>query len=119
MFALVGIPGTAGFMAKFNIVLSAVHGERIGLAIVLVLTSAVSVFYYLRIPMLMYMRSPEFEGVRSRSGVVDVAVLAACAAAVLWFGIFPNEGAFPLPSLEVPLHALDWANAAARSLFRS
>jgi NADH-quinone oxidoreductase subunit N len=58
LLSLAGIPGTAGFMAKFNIFFAAVHADIIWLPVILVLTSVVSVFYYLRIPVLMYMSEP-------------------------------------------------------------
>jgi NADH-quinone oxidoreductase subunit N len=110
MFALAGIPGTAGFMAKFNIVVAAVQADSIWLPIVLVLTSVVSVFYYLRIPVLMYMREPASETRWREIAFLEALVLAACTAAVLFFGLFPDEGPVPL---------LDWASESVEQLFGS
>jgi NADH-quinone oxidoreductase subunit N len=56
MLSLAGIPGTVGFIAKFTVFSAAVRADFIWLTILAVLTSVVSVYYYLRIPVLMYMR---------------------------------------------------------------
>jgi len=115
MLSLAGIPGTAGFMAKFNIFFAAVHTGMIWLPIVVVLTSVVSVFYYLRIPVLMYMREPSEEAPRTQIASGEVLVLGFCAAAVLFFGIFPNAGSLPFLGLELPV--LDWANESVAQFF--
>jgi NADH-quinone oxidoreductase subunit N len=108
MLALAGIPGTAGFIAKFNIVMAAVHADMIWLPIILVATSVVSVFYYLRIPVLMYMREPVGDQESKKVAGGEVLALTICAVAVLYFGIFPNEGMLP---------ALDWAGDSVRQFF--
>jgi NADH-quinone oxidoreductase subunit N len=59
MFALAGIPPTAGFVGKFYIFSAAVQAGYIWLAIIGVMNSLVSVFYYLRITVLMYMKPAE------------------------------------------------------------
>ncbi len=56
MFSLVGIPPTAGFVAKFNLFLAAINAGYLWLVIVAVIFSSISAFYYLRIVMNMYMR---------------------------------------------------------------
>jgi NADH-quinone oxidoreductase subunit N len=109
LLSLAGIPGTAGFIAKFNVFLAAVERGMIGLAIVLVLTSVVSVFYYLRIPVAMYMREPGIQQPRLRIDSAEALALLLCAAAVLFFGFFPNDGAHALP-------LLDWARASVAAL---
>jgi NADH-quinone oxidoreductase subunit N len=110
MLSLAGVPGTAGFIAKFNIFFAAAGSGMIGLAILVVLTSVVSVFYYLRIPIAMYMREPAGEPPRRRIDSAEALALFFCALAVLFFGIFPNEGILPLP-------LLDWAGASTAGLF--
>jgi NADH-quinone oxidoreductase subunit N len=119
MFSLAGIPGTAGFIAKFNIVTAAVRSDMIWLSIVLVLTSVVSVFYYLRIPVLMYMRESESDTPARRIGFFEVPALGFCAAAVLFFGIFPNGVSIDLWGRAVETRLLDWAGEAVRQLFGS
>jgi NADH-quinone oxidoreductase subunit N len=112
LLSLAGIPGTAGFIAKFNIFFAAVRADMIWLPVVLVLTSVVSVFYYLRIPVLMYMREPAEQTPRMEIASGEALVLIFCAAAVLFFGIFPNEGVLPLLGLDLPL--LDWASESVQ-----
>ncbi|MGD0625339.1 MAG: NADH-quinone oxidoreductase subunit N, partial [Thermodesulfobacteriota bacterium] len=58
MFSLAGIPPTAGFVGKFYIFSAAVKAGYIGLAIIGVLNSALSVYFYLRVTVMMYMRNP-------------------------------------------------------------
>jgi len=115
MLSLAGIPGTAGFIAKFNIFFAAVHSEMIWLSIVVVLTSVVSVFYYLRIPVLMYMREPSEEAPRMEIASGEALALCFCAAAVLFLGVFPNEGSIWIIDLDLPV--LDWASESVRQFF--
>jgi hypothetical protein len=61
MLSLAGIPGTAGFMGKWLIFAAAVNAGEVPLAILGVLMSVVSVYFYLRIPVLMYMHDPAAE----------------------------------------------------------
>jgi NADH-quinone oxidoreductase subunit N len=89
MVALAGIPGTAGFMAKFYIFSAAVRADLVGLAILGVLTSVVSVYYYLRLPVFMYMHDPPEEEPAEASSS-ELLVLALCAVGVLYLGLFPN-----------------------------
>ena len=84
------------------------------LAILGVLMSVVSVYYYLRVPVLMYMREPGAEAPRMEIATGEIVVLAVCAGGVLYLGIFPN-GAWPLPHL----HVLDWARESVAELFGS
>jgi NADH-quinone oxidoreductase subunit N len=90
MLSLAGIPGTAGFMAKFYLFSAAVNADLIVLVIVGVLASVVSVFYYLRLPVTMYMHEPSDEEPAEISSS-ELTVLAVCAAAVLFIGFFPNS----------------------------
>ncbi|MCG8589287.1 MAG: NADH-quinone oxidoreductase subunit N [Proteobacteria bacterium] len=93
MIALAGIPGTAGFMAKFYLFSAAVKADLVVLAIVGVLTSVVSVYYYLRLPVAMYMAEPgEEEPPETMS--FEVAVLSACALFVVYVGFLPDHDPF-------------------------
>jgi len=112
MVSLAGIPGTAGFMGKLVIFSAAVGSGFVPLAIIGVLMSAVSVYYYLRIPVLMYMREPAEEEPRMELSTGEGMVLVICAVAVLYLGITPNGS---LPFLG-ELHVLDWARESVRAL---
>jgi NADH-quinone oxidoreductase subunit N len=58
MLALAGIPGTVGFIGKFQLIHALVNGDYTWLAIVLVLGSMISLAYYLRVIAAIWMRSP-------------------------------------------------------------
>jgi NADH-quinone oxidoreductase subunit N len=90
MFSLAGMPGTAGFMAKFYLFSAAVDASLVPLVIVAVLACVVSVFYYLRLPVAMYMREPSEEEPAEVSSS-ELTVLTVCAVAVLFLGFFPNS----------------------------
>jgi NADH-quinone oxidoreductase subunit N len=102
-------------MAKFNIFFAAVHADVIWLPIILVLTSVVSVFYYLRIPVLMYMREPSEEAPRMEIASGEALALCFCAVVVLFLGVFPNESSLPFFDLELPV--LDWAGESVKQFF--
>jgi NADH-quinone oxidoreductase subunit N len=90
MFALAGMPPTAGFVGKLYIFAAAVQAGYIWLVIIAVMNSLVSVYYYLRITVLMYMRPAEADlGPVSFTPAVT-ATLAATALAVVLVGIFPG-----------------------------
>ena len=110
LFSLAGIPGTAGFIARFQLLLEAVRADEVGLAVVAALSSLVLFYALLRVPAVMFMRPPAPGASRPRLGSAEGLVLLVCAAAVLWLGIVPNGAAFA-PGLTV----IDWAHAAALS----
>ena len=93
MFSLAGIPPTAGFVGKFYIFSAAVKAGYIGLAVIGVLNSALSVYFYLRVTVMMYMRNPETEPGKAGAGLdfspALVLVLAMAAAGTLQLGITP------------------------------
>ena len=88
MISLGGIPPTAGFMGKVLVFGAAVKAGLVWpLVVVGVLNSVVSVFYYLRITVALYMREPEGEPVALSLNAPAVAALLLTAAATLWWGI--------------------------------
>ncbi len=58
MLGLAGIPGTVGFIGKFQLISALVSGDYTWLAIVLVIGSMISLGYYLRVIAMIWMRSP-------------------------------------------------------------
>jgi NADH-quinone oxidoreductase subunit N len=90
LFSLAGIPPTAGFVGKFYIFSAAIKAGYIGLAVIGVLNSALSVYFYLRVTVMMYMRPPEKEqagGLDLSAGMVIALVIAVFFT--LQIGIFP------------------------------
>jgi NADH-quinone oxidoreductase subunit N len=114
MLSLAGIPGTVGFIAKFQIFATTVQAGYIPLTVIAVLGSVISVYYYLRVPVWMYMREPGDVVPRSGIDTTEGIVLVACAFAVVLFGLFPNGG-FPVWLLQ-DASALSWAREAAATL---
>jgi NADH-quinone oxidoreductase subunit N len=91
LLSLTGIPPTAGFAAKFAVILSAVTAGHVGLAILAVLCSVISAFFYLRVAVFMYMNDPK-GAPPERFPATVAAALAVAAMATIVGGVFP--GAF-------------------------
>ncbi len=89
MFSLTGIPPTAGFVGKFYLFMAAVDAGYTWLALVAVIFSAISAYFYLRIVMYMYMREPRTEIALSTSASTNLA-LAVTVLAVLIIGVLPS-----------------------------
>jgi NADH-quinone oxidoreductase subunit N len=90
LLSLGGFPPTAGFFGKFFVFKAAVEGGQVPLALWGIATSAVSVFYYLRVALLMYQRPQPDEPTYnwSRTSLAGGTVLALTAAGTLFMGIF-------------------------------
>ncbi|HEV7466025.1 MAG TPA: NADH-quinone oxidoreductase subunit N, partial [Candidatus Dormibacteraeota bacterium] len=109
LFSLGGFPPTAGFFGKFFVFSAAIQHGQIALALWGIATSAVSVFYYLRVGLLMYSRPREGEAGYdwARTTVGGSVALAATTAGTLVLGIFTyliysaatlaQMGTFPVP----------------------
>ena len=90
LLSLTGIPGTAGFIGKFYVFGAVVHSGLIWLAVVGVLMSAVSAFYYLRVIMYMFFREPEVDFVVKEPIAGGMAAaLAVSAIATVVIGLVP------------------------------
>ena len=90
LLSLTGIPPTAGFAAKFVVILSAVRAGHIALAVLAVACSVVSAFIYMRVAVLMYMREPQDAAPSRFPGAVSAA-LAVAALVTLIGGISPGS----------------------------
>jgi len=93
LLSLGGFPPTAGFIGKWYIFTAAVQEGHYWLAIIGVLTSVISVFFYLRIVVMMYM-SESAPGVDARRPAVSgtaMAGLALATLAVLYLGVLPTR----------------------------
>jgi NADH-quinone oxidoreductase subunit N len=104
LLSLGGFPPMAGFIAKWYVFSAAVKAGYSGLAIIGVLTSVVSVFFYLRIVVMMYMTASEaptrFPPVPRIAG----AALLVSALLVIYLGILPTR-------------VIDWAAASISTIF--
>jgi len=99
MFALAGIPLTAGFMSKLLVFSSAINAGLAWLAIVAILNSALSLWYYARVVKVMYWREPQMELGSVPVGFMVAVVLATLGTVVL--------GVYPTPLIELAMHAAE------------
>ncbi len=90
MFSLAGIPPFAGFFGKYYVFIAAIKAHLTWLAIVGVLSSVISVYFYIRVVVLMYFKEPEtgisFE--RSSTGLLAVIISVLL---VIVIGIAPGS----------------------------
>jgi NADH-quinone oxidoreductase subunit N len=97
MFSMAGIPPMAGFFGKFLVFRAAVDANMWALAIIGVLTSVVSCFYYLRIIKVMFF-DDAVEAFDARSGSLSFVALASGVFTLMFF-------VFPAPFLGAAAHA--------------
>jgi NADH-quinone oxidoreductase subunit N len=94
IFSLVGLPLTGGFIGKLQIFSAALQEGWIWLTVIAILNSALSVYYYLRVVMFMYMREGALpEGTVDSGNTSGFAMtgLLGTALAVLYLGVFPDR----------------------------
>jgi NADH-quinone oxidoreductase subunit N len=103
LLSLAGFPTTAGFFAKFYVFRAAIHSHLIGLTIISLLNSVASVYYYLRLVVVMYMREGETKATTAAIPWPLGAALAVSVVGIFYLGLFPNL-------------LLSWANQAATPL---
>ncbi len=89
ILSLAGIPLTAGFMSKFYLLLAGIGKELWFLSIILVLSSIIGLFYYLRIVVAMFTKTESTEET-SRIGLLYGFVFTSITAILLGVGIFPE-----------------------------
>ena len=100
LLSLAGIPITAGFIGKFLLVEAGAGASRWALVVVLVLTSTIGLFYYLRVIVTMYARpvlaATDSDGGSaaglslSRIGIPTACVLGFLSLALLLLGLYPS-----------------------------
>ncbi|MFZ0449672.1 MAG: NADH-quinone oxidoreductase subunit N [Desulfatiglandaceae bacterium] len=91
VLSLAGLPLTAGFVGKFYLVVAGVGGSLWALVIILVLSSTIGLYYYLRIVVVLYARQSE-----AKSSVPVLALslcgrltLAGLTLLLIWLGVMP------------------------------
>jgi NADH-quinone oxidoreductase subunit N len=91
LFSLAGMPPTAGFVGKFYLFSAAIKSGYTWLAIIGVLNSAASVYYYLRVMVYMYMKEPSEDFEWAGLTVPVAACLLIAVAATLIMGVVPGS----------------------------
>ncbi len=91
LLSLGGFPPFGGFIAKWYIFSAAMEAEEYTLAIIGVLTSVVSVFFYLRVVVMMYMTPGDRSVVVPRVPFAAAAALVVSAVIVVYLGVMPSR----------------------------
>ena len=89
LFSLAGIPATMGFVGKFYILAAGANAAAWPLIIVLVLTSVIGLFYYLRIVITLFSAPPERQYSMQKLEWNSAFVLGGLAVLLIWFGVYP------------------------------
>lgn len=89
MLSLAGIPPLVGFMSKFYLFSAVVRAGLVPLAVIGVINSLVSVYYYLRLLVVMYMKQPEADGYDGHEPLT-VGAAAVLAGLVVLLGVMPD-----------------------------
>lgn len=89
MLSLAGFPPTAGFVAKYTLFSSAISEGYIWLVIIAILNTLVSVYYYIRLIVNMYMKTSEETLVPFLHPLLSV-VIFILAISIMFFGILPG-----------------------------
>ena len=108
MLSLAGIPTTAGFVGKWYLFGAAVRSDYVWLAVLAVVMTTVSVYFYLRVVVAMYMRDPETGSDSLGLSGTMVGTLAVALVFTILIGIYPDpfldlasQGAVQLKSIWV------------------
>ena len=89
MLSLVGIPPLAGFVGKYYLFSAAIEQGYIWLVVVAILTSVISLYYYLGVVRQMYFQTSTEENPIATGAALKTALII-CVIGVLLFGIYPN-----------------------------
>ena len=89
MFSLAGIPPLAGFFAKFYIFMSVIESGMYTLAIVGLLSTVISAFYYLRIIKIIYFDEIKNPFDKKNNFEITSTVFLSCTILVLFF-LYPS-----------------------------
>ena len=90
LISLLGIPATIGFMGKAFIFSSAISNNLMWLALIGILNSVLSAYYYIRIIKLMFIDTSEDQGPETYSGDLNTRIITSFGAIlILMFGLAP------------------------------
>ncbi len=88
MLSLAGIPPFAGFFGKYYLFVSAIKADYLWLTIIAVISSIISMYYYIGLILVMYFQEPS--GELKPSFGLPFASIIICLLGTLFFGIFPQ-----------------------------
>ena len=93
LLSLAGIPLTAGFVGKFYVLAAGAGSGLWWLLAIMVVTSAIGLFYYLRVVVVMYRLRPwrrTFSLIKPSLSLAGSVALAALALLLVWLGVYPS-----------------------------
>jgi len=92
LLSLAGIPLTVGFVGKFYLVAAGAQSALWALVIILVTSSVIGLFYYVRIIVAMYSQAPEEKALATPRALPpsETVVLAVAASLAVWLGVYPS-----------------------------
>jgi len=103
LFSLIGLPPTAGFVAKFYVFASVIDAGLIWLAVIGVINSVISLYYYVKIMRNMFIRGLDEEKSPINPKLLNQVVVVVLAFLTILFGIYFSP-------------IINWANASASIL---
>jgi NADH-quinone oxidoreductase subunit N len=99
LLSLAGIPPTAGFIGKYFLFASIIETHHNVLAVIAVLNAAISMYFYLRIVVAMFMReATEKTGLALSPGLITTMAIAIIFT--MWIGLYPD------PFIDMARHAV-------------
>jgi NADH-quinone oxidoreductase subunit N len=101
LFSLAGMPPLAGFVGKFYIFSAAIKSGYIWLTIIGVMNSLISVFYYFRVTVIMYMKEPVKDIALEYAGPIMIVLIITLVGTI-------QMGLFPTYYLEKALNSIQW-----------
>ncbi|MBS1952348.1 MAG: NADH-ubiquinone oxidoreductase chain N [Cytophagales bacterium] len=92
LLSLAGIPLTAGFLGKFYLITSGVHAQLWWLVIVLVASSVIGLYYYIRIIAMMFEKAEGSDelALHPRLYLINLITLLVLCALIIYYGIYPQ-----------------------------
>lgn len=95
LLSLAGIPLTAGFLGKFYVIAAGASSSSWALILILVVSSVIGLFYYLRIVVALFSDLPETAGKPQASPfplpLLGGYTLVVLAILLVWFGVYPSQ----------------------------
>ena len=90
LLSLAGLPPTAGFIGKFMVLKSVVQAQHSVLAVIGVVAAILSVYVYLKVIVVMFMKPVKETAVTSGFGIAARLAFAVILFGVIWAGVFPS-----------------------------
>jgi len=110
LFSLAGIPPLAGFMAKYQIFITAIREELILLAVIGILTSVIGAYYYIRLIVLMFFGGEEKPQLNTKYATVPMVGTVILMLLILFFGVFPYLMLNPIDAASATSEAVGTAS---------